>query len=67
MDYKDNALTPLKTVYLNCTVCFQMLGTFLRNFLDEISAYALDFWYGEQVLRRRTFYRKNYLKNVTNI
>ena len=29
------------------TVCFQMLVTFLRWFLDEMFTYALDFWYGE--------------------
>ena len=44
-------------------VCFQMLGTFLGWFLDEISAYALDFWFEERhwqyfAVRRRKFYLK---------
>ena len=29
-------------------VCFQMLATCLKWFLDEMSAYAFDFWYGEK-------------------
>ena len=31
------------------TVCFQILVTFLRWFLDERSAYALSFWCGEKL------------------
>ena len=49
-------------------VCFQMLVTFSRWFLDEISSYAqpLDFWYGEKYCLKN-IHVKNHLKNVTNI
>ena len=50
-----------ENVFVLCKVCFPMLATFLRSFLDEIPAYAQSmhvFLHSPQNLRGQTFHPK---------